>query len=182
MAGQDRVLDRRDDRLLVADDAGEDLRARRASRVRRLARSSSLTVRGRQPDGAEVAQGAMPRAWLGRSGSTVRSPWLTRARTASLSVVPRSVKRLGRAVATDRGADRVAGRSSPAATRCSRTVRRRSTSISKSPARRPTRRASSGVIPQPKCSKASSAGSQVARTAGPRRWTWPCSSRATGRT
>jgi hypothetical protein len=39
-----------------------------------------------------------------------------------------------------------------------------------------------GVTPQPKCSKASSSASQVARTAGPRRWVWPCSSRAKGRT
>ena len=42
--------------------------------------------------------------------------------------------------------------------------------------------ASSGVTPQPKCSKASVSGSQVARTAGPRRWRWPWTSRASGRT
>ena len=32
LAGEDRVLDRRDDRLLVADDAREDLRAGREAR------------------------------------------------------------------------------------------------------------------------------------------------------
>ena len=73
-------------------------------------------------------------------------PLRGRARTASLSVVPRSVKR-ARPGGT-RGWPRGPPSASvvPAATSVSRRSRRRSTSISKSPARRPTRRASSGVI------------------------------------
>ena len=46
LAGEDGVLDRRDDRVVVADDARED-RLLRGQPASRLARSSSLTGRGR---------------------------------------------------------------------------------------------------------------------------------------
>ena len=54
-------------------------------------------------------------------------------------------------------------------------------SDSRSPARRSIRTASSGRTAHEKCSNRRMDGSQVASTAGPWRWRWPCPSRSGGR-
>ena len=98
------------------------------------------------------------------------------------SVVPRSVNRGRPAGSADRIARAGCGSVTPSATRPLEELPPPvdlDLEVAGAPA---DARASSGVTPQPKCSNASVAGSQVASTAGPRRWTWPWTSRATGRT
>ena len=121
LAGQDRVLDGRDDRLLVADDAREDLR--RPREASQEVGPQLLLDGPRSPaDGAELARAVAAWAWRARSGSTVCSPWLGRARTASLSVDSRSVKRgAGRYARIARGPRQARSRRrARAPSRCSR--------------------------------------------------------------
>ena len=102
--GEDRVLDRRHDRVLVADDAGEHLRPRGQAGEEV---GPQLVLDGpRAPArGAEVARGSPPEDWDVRWDPRC-SPAVW-ARTASLSVVPRSVKRDHRTVRPDGRAGRL---------------------------------------------------------------------------
>ena len=162
-------------RLLVADDARRTRACRPPGGSTRLARISSLTVRERQPDVAQLAEGGGE-----AGGGTWRSSGPRRdsgddgmARKASVARVRRAVKRrLGRRLGARQARGATPTRGATAASRaCSR---------SSSTGRRPTRSASSGRTPQAKWSNESPAMFQVARTAGGRRWTWPCWSRASG--
>ena len=80
LAGEDRVLDRGQDGVLVPDDAREDRRPA-ASRASRFARISSLTVRGRQPEAR-----SSPRV-AGRPGAARRDRWSSEPRQAPGSAV-----------------------------------------------------------------------------------------------
>ena len=68
--GQDRVLDGRDDRILEPDDPWQQLAARPPCVPSRFARSSSLTVRDRQPAGAELAERTNASDWFGGTSAT----------------------------------------------------------------------------------------------------------------
>ena len=176
LAGQDRVLDGRDDRLLVADDARQDLATRReaAEQV-----GPQLLLDG--PSTASRTCGARPGSRRGtrwpsetsvrRVGGRTRSTAWRDVGSERESMVQQGRPHGGRdrvTPARDESFEQCHGEPPP---RCS-----------KSPAGIPIRIASSGVTPQPNCSKASDRGSQVARTAGPSRWRCPWTSRTTGRT